>query len=250
MKIQQIIDIIEHTAPLDLAEQWDNCGLQAGSGNGECSGAFLTLDVTMDTVLAAKKCGANLIISHHPLIFDPIKSVTDTSKTGNIIYEAIKNGIAIYSSHTPFDICVGGINDYLAEKLELVNVLALSETGLGRVGNLKDTLSVDKFIAFVKEALELRMVRVSSKIPQYITKVALCGGSGASLLNDAVNSDADVFITGDIKYHNFIDSKISIIDVGHFESEKQFITLIDALISKKITTFASHVDLSNPTQIK
>lgn len=250
MKISEIIDAIEQVAPLDMAEAWDNCGLQVGSSNVECKAAFLTLDVTPDVVTAAKKCGANLIISHHPLIFNPIRNVTDQSAVGKLICDAIANGITIYASHTPFDIAVGGINDYLAESLQLHGVAALTETGMGRVGDLEQSITADKFVELVKEKLGLKSVRTSAKMPAIVNRVALCGGSGGSLIEQAVKSSADVYVTGDVKYNNFVDNQIPIIDVGHFESEKQFIELIDALISKKIPTFASHIDLSNPTQIR
>lgn len=250
MKISEIIDVIEQVAPLDMAEAWDNCGLQVGSANIECKAAFLTLDVTPDVVTVANKCGANLIISHHPLIFDPIRNVNDQSTVGKIICDVIAKGITIYASHTPFDIAVGGINDYLAQSFQLHGVASLTETGMGRVGYLEQSMTADKFVELVKEKLDLKSVRTSAKMATSINRVALCGGSGGSLIEQAVKSGADVYVTGDIKYNNFVDNQIPIIDVGHFESEKQFIELIDALISKKIPTFASHVDLSNPTQIR
>lgn len=248
MKISEIIDIIEQFAPIYSQESWDNSGLQVGDPNKQCSSVYITLDVTPDAVAAAKKCNANLIISHHPILFDPIKSITSASYVGSILLDAIANSIAIYSSHTPFDVAEGGINDYIADKLNLHNVRPLTSSGMGRVGQLEQPVGFDKFIDRLKDLFEVKTVAVSSKNTPIISTVALCGGSGGSLIENGIAENADIFVTGDVKYHNFIQYQnvITIADIGHFGSEKQFIKQVDALISKKIPTFASHIELSNP----
>lgn len=251
MTIKEIISDIETFAPVELQESWDNSGVQVGRTDVICSGVFVALDVTDETISAAIKCGANLIVSHHPVIFDPVRSITPNNYVGNVIMGAIKNNITIYASHTPFDITEGGINDFLATKLELNNIEPLSESGMGRAGVLNERMSPTIFVQFLKDRLNLNCVRMSCKTKQYIHKIALCGGSGGSLIDDAVRVGADMFVTGDVKYHNFIQYQnvINIVDVGHFESEYQFIHIVDDIISKKITTFASHIVSSNPTVI-
>lgn len=226
MKISEIISIIEAVAPLSLQEPWDNSGLQVGRTNAAVSGIVLALDVSENTVDFAVKNGANLIISHHPLIFDGVKTITEHNAQGRIILDAISAGITIYSAHTPIDACVGGINDYIASVLELKNVAVLgnseAETGIGRVGDLPKKMSAEQFASVLKDKFALPCVRSAfGDGGNIVSRIALCSGGGASEIENAISSGADCYICGDLKYHDFQNAagRITLFDIGHAESE-------------------------------
>lgn len=255
MKIGQIIEAIERFAPLSLQESWDNCGVQIGGVADEVRGIVLTLDVTPRTVAHAVATGSNLIISHHPLFFQGVKQITPDTAVGEIIYGAIRGGITIYSSHTASDSTRGGINDRLAKILGLTKVepLEISATdplcGMGRVGKLPEPMSAECFCDFLSDKLSIRTIPHSTDRGTKIERVALCGGSGSSLIEQAVRSGAEAYVCGDLKYHDFqvVDSKIMLFDVGHFASEICFVEIINSILegellknSKNINTFVVH----------
>ena len=244
MKIAEIISIVEAFAPLSLQEPWDNSGLQLGDPSAEATGAVLTLDVTHETIDLAVERGANLVISHHPLFMDPIRSLTPATKQGTTVLRAAAHGIAIYSSHTATDSAPEGINQWMADSLDLHNVKSLTPLGLGRVGDLPKPLPVPQFAALLKNIFSLPTIRTNTSPTSLVARVALCGGSGTSLIPEATALGADTLITGDVKYHTF-DNPLQIFDIGHFESENQFISLISTKISEIFPIFALHKQNSN-----
>lgn len=349
MELKEVISIIEDFAPLTCAESFDNVGLLVGDRQMEVKGILLTLDVIEETIDEAIDRGLNVIISHHPLIFKGLKSLTGKNMIERIVMRAIKNNIAIYASHTNIDKVVGGVSYQMAEMLNLENKRIMSpdkdsllklvvyvplshsdavrdaisshgggnigeynscsyssigdgrfratkdcspfcgeigklhvereekietvvtkdklsailnairdvhpyeepaydlfqligensKVGLGVVGELKDEIDIYDFLDSVKKIFGLKVLKYSNPATSSIKRVALCGGSGAFLISDAMRHKADIYITGDVKYHDYfmLENKMTIVDIGHFESEQCILDLFYSVLIKKITTF-------------
>jgi len=350
MKLKEIINIIENYAPPALQESYDNAGLIAGDKESIATGVLICLDVTEMVVNEAIDKNCNLIISHHPVIFSGIKSITGKNEVERIIIKAIKNDLAIYSAHTNLDNVIDGVNGMIAKKLGLSNLEILSpkkevlrklvtfcpaehagkvrdaifKAGAGNIGNydccsfnmqgegsfrglegsepfvgkvgevnfeeevrietvfpafiersvlqamlkahpyeevaydiypLKNSMdhvgagligSVESkveeivFLEKIKSIFEIPCIRHTEFTRKVIKKVAICGGSGSFLIRDAISKGAQVFITGDIKYHDFFlaDGKLLLADVGHYESEQFTKELLYSILIKKIPNFA------------
>ncbi len=361
MKIQEIIKPLEDIAPPYLQESYDNSGLLIGNGELEASGALITLDVTEEIMQEAIQQKCNLIISHHPVIFSGLKSITGKSTTERIVNTAIKNDIGIYAIHTNLDNVDNGVNAILCEKLglkftrilvpknELLRKLitfcpadhaenirkALFDAGAGNIGNydscsfnapgtgsfrgsddtnpyagekgklhyeneirietiypvyleeavlkalftvhpyeevaydiyklenkfsrigagmigeLEAGMNEKEFLNFLKKITQAGVVRHSSFIGKKIKKVAVCGGSGSFLIKDAIKAGADIFITGDVKYHDFfeVENKMIIADVGHYESEQFAKELIYSILKNKFPTFAVLISKINTNSV-
>lgn len=348
VKCQQIVELMEQLAPKNLAEDWDNVGLLLGSPNMEVKKILLCLDVNHEVLNEAIKQGANLIISHHPLIFSPIKHLRWDNGKGQLLKELITREIGVYSAHTNLDISSRGLNHYLAKKFMLKDIEILDELnheklykfiifvpqshievvkeelarngagwignyshcsfstegtgsfkalensnpyvgsvgkieqvqevrletivrekdlaktlksvlkvhpyeevaydiyplvnkgqvqGLGVIGSLEEEIDTSEFIDMVKKKLKLTLLTGSGPMPEKIKKVALCSGAGASLISKAKFKGADVFITGDIKYHDGqIANEISLflLDAGHFSTEIVVIELLNNYLMERI----------------
>ena len=229
MKIKEIVSALERFAPLPLQDGFDNAGLQIGLTEAEATGALLCLDVTEAVVDEAIALGYNLIVSHHPLIFKGFKSITGKDYVERCIMKAIQNNITIYSAHTNLDNAQGGVNFKIAEKIGLKNVHVLDPkmqgevvAGAGVVGELDEPETETDFLKRIKRLFEVGCVKHNRMNGRLIQKVALCGGSGAFLLLKAVEVGADVFITGEVKYHDYFyyENRILVAEIGHYESEQ------------------------------
>ena len=233
--LREIINSIESVAPRSAQEEWDNSGMQVGDTGREVSSVLLTTDITEDVVNEAIMLGCQLIISHHPLLFHGLKQVCGQTPQARIVALAIKHDIAIYSAHTSLDSVVGGINTRLADKLGLTeqkilvpqpqttsNDLKQPQTGLGVIGQLPQPMPYEAFIAHVREVLECTYVRYTRGKNEMVQTVALCGGSGAEFIGEAIAQGADVYLTADCKYHEFQDAEgqIGLIDIDHWYSER------------------------------
>jgi len=333
-RIQDLVGLLHRAYPPGLAESWDNVGLQVGDPVAEVTNVLVSLDPSLEALEAARKTGAQAILSHHPLIFRPLKSLTPTDETGRIIFQAIQNGIALLAAHTNLDRARNGLNDWLAQELELESPVPLNsgeagdlfkivvfvpvghegqvaeamfeagaghiggydrcsfrctgtgtfrggegtqpflgkkgvveqapeirlETvvprerlgkvlekmqkahpyeevafdliplanrrpgiGLGRIGRLVKPVRLDSFARRVKKRLGTGSVRLVGNPATMVSKVAVCGGSGAGMIGEAVRQGADVLVTGDLKYHEARqaeESRLGIIDAGHFATER------------------------------
>jgi dinuclear metal center YbgI/SA1388 family protein len=361
MKLKEICSYLDSAVPLAFQEDYDNSGLQVGSSENEISSAMITLDVTEEVIEEAISLGCDLLVSHHPLIFNAIKSLTGKSYTERILFKAVRNEIAIYSSHTNLDIFNSGVSRMMAEKLGLEDIKILSpsenrllklvtfipelhyekvsnalfeagagvignydqcgfassgtgsfrgnentqpftgekgaihfekeirfetilyshlkdkvirallmthpyeevaydlyalenknvESGLGCIGKLKDPMAEADFLKLVSLIFNAKGVRYSELTGKPVTKVALCGGSGSSLIGLAINSGSDAFLTADIKYHDFFktEKKILLADIGHFESEIFSREILKDLIIKKFPKFAVRFSETNTNPI-
>jgi len=350
MKIREITDLLARSIPLFYQEAYDNSGLQVGDPDNEVTSALLSPDVTEEVVNEAIERGAGIIISHHPLIFSGLKSISGKTYIERAVIKAIKNDIAIYSAHTNLDLMPGGVSSRMASKLGLNNVESLSpvwgklnklavfvpldhvaevrdaifEAGAGHIGNYDrcsfnlsgegtfragegsdpysgtpglehtekevriETIVPDNLLQPVLKAMidahpyeevAYDIYRLGNSIPgsglgcvgdlhnevdeieflenvanifgaqqiKYtglrgipVKRVALCGGSGSSLIGNAISTGADIFITGDLKYHSFFESegKMILADIGHHESEKCSLEIFDEIITKKFSKFA------------
>ena len=228
LKVKDIAKAIEDFAPLSLKEDWDNPGLQVGDTEMVVTAVLLCLDVTEDILQEARKRDCNMIVSHHPLIFGGLKRLTGATPTERIAAGAIRDNIAIYSAHTNLDSTFEGVSYEMAHMLAMKDCRPLEESasgdgsqGLGVVGSVSPTPKLE-FLRKVKETFEVKDLRYSAQTPGIVVrKVALCGGSGGSLIKNAIRSGADVYICGDLKYHDFTSygSDILLADIGHFESE-------------------------------
>ena len=233
--IREIIENIEALAPLRLQEDYDNSGWQVAPdrdfGESEAEGVLVCLDVTEAIIEEARAKGCNLIVSHHPLIFKPFTKVIGESYQQNCAISAIKNGIGIYSAHTNLDNAKGGVNFKIVEKLHLSDLEWLeprdADSGSGLVGNLPSPVTEKEFLLEVKNIFHLKVLQHSPLRGRKISRVALCGGSGSFLLQNAIDKGADVFLTGEMSYHHFFDTEgIVALAAGHYESEQYTVELL------------------------
>lgn len=361
MKVGELSSFLSQKINLSLQEDYDNSGLQIGDPSSEITSVLLSLDITEDVLDEAILKGVSMIVSHHPLIFKGLKSLSGETTTERIVALAIKKNIAIYSAHTNLDIIQGGVSYRMAEKMGLKNIVALSElkgrllkvivfvpaayleavkeamykagggtigkydncsfssqgkgtfralegadpkvgtigqvhsedeyrlevmipdylksavlkammdahpyeevaydilrlensftgTGLGCYGELEKEIRAIDFLARIKEVFDARGIKYSGDKNKVIRKVALCGGSGAELIPDAIARGADIFISADIKYHSFFetDRGLVIADIGHYESEKFSLEILYEIITKKFPKFAVQFSKSNKNPI-
>lgn len=226
--VRLISEAIEEFAPRSFQEHYDNAGLQVGLPSAEVTAVLLCLDVNEDVMLEAEKRNCNLIISHHPLLFKGLKSLGDATPTERIVRNAVMSGISIYSAHTNLDAAWDGVSHEMAHMLELLDPQPLESrpsdprVGMGIIGTLPAPVPAMEFLRRVKETFGVKVLRYSADSQHLVVnKVAACGGSGASLIPTAIEAGADIFISGDVKYHDFTSyaPEILIADIGHYESE-------------------------------
>ncbi len=248
MKAKEIFSVIEAVAPLNAQESYDNSGLLFGSPEQEVKGVLVCLDVTPAVIQEAIDKNCNLVISHHPFIFRGLKNIRPETISGGIIYLAAKHEICIYAAHTNLDNSKNGVNRILAEKLGLTDLQILqpqpsnSEIGAGMIGFLPEGMEEKTFLTKLKQVCGTPCVRHTALLGKKIQKIAVCGGSGSFLIEKAIIGGADVFVTGDLKYHEFsdINRALLLVDVGHFESEQFAKEILISIITKNFTTFAVH----------
>jgi len=361
MKLSEIISVFESVAPIAYQEGYDNTGLIVGDISMEVTAALLCIDVTEVIIEEALRIDANLIISHHPVVIQPLKRITGNSYTERILISAIANKIALYSAHTNLDNIFGGVNQKICQKLDLDNIKILSplqnslkklvtyvptanadevrsalfnagagniggydscsfnvegkgsfrasegtnpytgkidklhfedetriETifpgilkshvikallhahpyeevaydifpidnayelaGSGMIGELKEPTDTLSFLNVVKTIFKCPVIRHTRLISKTVKKIAVCGGSGSFLINKAISAGADVFITGDVKYHQFFDTEEQtvIVDIGHYESERFTIEIFYEILRKNLPNFAVHFSNINTSPI-
>ena len=246
MKIKEITDAIERFAPLALQEGYDNAGLVVGDPEREVGRALLAVDVTEEVLAEAEREGCDLVVTHHPIVFHPLKRLNEADYVQRCVARAVRRDIALYACHTNLDSAPGGMSWRLAEMLGVGNlrVLQPSETGdgagFGVVGELPEVIDTVEFMRIIQRRLEVSVVRYSDIATSGVRRVAVCTGAGASLIGEARRAGADIYITADMKYNDFMapDKALTVADIGHFESEYCAIQLIFDILSKNLCTFA------------
>ena len=244
MTLQELTTAIEEYAPLAYQESYDNAGLLVGQPQQKITSALLTIDVTPEVIDEAIALGANCIISHHPLIFSGLKHLRGENNVERCVIKAIQHNIAIYAAHTNLDAVFCGVNHKIAQKLRMHNVQLLQtideNAGSGMIGDLEKPLPVRDFLEFVKQTFNCTIIKTSPLCKSTISRVAVCGGSGSFLIEQAKTQNADIFLTGDIKYHDFFraENQIIIADFGHYESEQFTKEIFYEILNKKFPTFA------------
>lgn len=219
--VKQIETYLFSRAPRTYALDWDNVGLLAGRSDRSVQKVLVALDVTESVAEEADQWGADLIVAHHPVIFQGVKSVTEETSTGRIIVQLLERGIAAICMHTNLDIAPGGVNDMLAEALGVADPLPLGEDGCGRVGKLSGPLPLEAFLSQVYDALHCTGLRFVDA-GRLVHCVAVGGGACWDYHRDAAAKGCDTFVTSDLKYHEFLEAKalgLNVIDAGHFPTE-------------------------------
>lgn len=226
---KDICSLIEETAPIGLAEKWDNVGLQAGSLSRETRKILFALDPSGEAIERAYSLGAGLLITHHPLIFSPLTSFDLDSFPAELLAKALERRITVVSHHTNLDRAARGINHALAQLLELKDASVLEKAegfqgcGLGRIGSLSAPTRLSDFAAFVSERLNAEDIRIVGGGGRRISKAAVVGGSGGGFVQAAHAAGADVLVTGDVGYHHALEAErrgLAVIDAGHFNTEE------------------------------
>lgn len=250
--IGDITTYLESVAPSHLQESYDNSGLLVGDVNTPVTSALISLDCIESIIDEAIQLGSNLVVCHHPIIFSGLKRLTGRNYIERTIVKAIKHDVAIYAIHTNLDnVLDGGVNQRIADVIGLQSAQILKvkdgfetedQIGAGVIADLPQALAPVDFLDLLKESMELESVKHTAFVKETVQRVAICGGSGGFLLKDAIAQEADIFITSDYKYHEFFDANalITIVDIGHYESEKFTIDLLFDLISDKFPNFAAH----------
>lgn len=252
MKIKEVTDLLERKFPLKLQEDFDNCGVQCGDIEQEITGALVCFEMSEKVIDEALSQRANLVISHHPLMLKRgICKIEPKNRVGKVICKALAHNMVLYSMHTNVDSGEGGGNDAFAEKLGLCDVQVLvpsvaldpQKNGLGRIGVLPKPMGVSEFLCYVKEKMDLQVVRYYTPAERMIERVAICGGGGASFIEDALAASADAYVSGDIKYHDFFkaEDRMLIADIGHYEGEYFIKEIIYKVLKENFTTFAASI---------
>ena len=231
MKVKELTDWLGGNFPAAVAEDWDNVGLLTGDDESEVKHVFLALDLTETVLDEAIRAGADMIVTHHPMIFSGIKKINNHSFTGRKILTLIQKGIVYYAMHTNYDVL--GMADLSADYTKMHDTTVLSVTeerdgevqGFGRVGKLPREMTLREYAQLVKESLKLNDVKVYGNLDSMVKCVAVCTGSGKSMIKDVIKAGADVYVTGDIDHHTGIDTVaqgLALIDAGHYGTEYIF----------------------------
>jgi dinuclear metal center YbgI/SA1388 family protein len=232
--------LLNTIAPFEIAEDWDNSGLQAGNLNWDVKGVMIALDVSVDLMTTAQQENCDLVLTHHPLMIQPERSIDFSRMPGRAVEMAALHKISILSAHTNLDKAHEGLNDYFAARIGLQNTRVFLKdkaasgsagpmTGIGRIGSLSSPVPLEHLARQIKESLGLTYLRVTGNMDLPVNTVAVCTGSGGSLVDEFLGSGADVYVTGDMKYHEarqVEESGKAVVDVGHFGSEHMAIDLL------------------------
>ncbi len=214
--VKDVYNFIDSIAPFNTQEEWDNSGLLVGDENAKVTKILFALDVTTDVINQAITIGANLIVTHHPVLFKAILNVLSDS----LVYKLINNNINIICAHTNYDKAIDGVNDILCKMVGINSFVKIENTCLN-VGDFEREISTKDFVNYVKNALDC--VLRYNFLEKNIKKIAVCSGSGSDYLSLAKDMDCDVLLTGDASHHAFLDANelnIVLVAAGHFETEK------------------------------
>ena len=243
MLCKEIIQVIEAAFPRGAALDFDNVGLLAGRTEKEVNRIYLALDATDHVIECAEKAGADMLITHHPLIFSPIKRVTDEDFIGRRIVRLIRNDISYYAMHTNYDVL--GMAELSGHILDIRNARVLDvtaaengeEQGIGRIGNLEKPMSLAECCTYVRHRLKLVSLKVFGDMDQTVYRIAVSPGAGKSAIPAAIEKGADVLVTGDIGHHDGLDAVaqgLAVIDAGHYGTEYIFMDDMKRFLADKL----------------
>ncbi len=230
MELEALLPVLGRIAPPQLAEEWDNVGLLIEPEASEITRILVALDCTVEVAKEAREIGAQLVLTHHPLFFKPVRRILHSDPDTAAAYALVRNGIGLYAMHTNLDCAIGGVNDALASALGLADVRPLllpelplgEETqGLGRIGILKEQTTLGAFARQVGIDLDAA-VRMGGEKDRPVRRVAVVGGSGGNYIKEAKAANADVLVTGEIRHHQALEALslgLGIIEAGHYETE-------------------------------
>lgn len=242
MQCKEIIHTIEEKYPVRFALEWDNVGLLVGRDDKEVKRIYIALDGTDEVIDEAVRRRADLLITHHPLIFGGMKRINNQDFTGKRILKLIQNDICCYAMHTNYDVC--GMGYLAAQRMGMKNSEVLEVTkdeempaGIGEIADLEREVSLKEYAVRVKEAFELENVKIFGNLDKKIKRAALCPGSGKSVIAQALQKGADVLVTGDIGHHEGIDALaqgMAVIDAGHYGMEHIFVEDMTKFLQEQI----------------
>ncbi|MDA7952116.1 MAG: Nif3-like dinuclear metal center hexameric protein [Pirellulaceae bacterium] len=257
-KLEDLLVWFREWAPLHLAEDWDNVGLLIGDPGRSIEKVTTCLTVTPEVVQEAIDHKTDLLLTHHPLPFSPLKKITAETVVGKMVCQLIENKVAVYSAHTAFDSASSGLNDQLARRLGLKEIVPLipveteatrrngeiketgsSSAGVGRLGVLTQSVTAQEFIDRVKEALSLSTMKFSGGLEQKIHRVGVGCGSAGTFLKEAIRNECDLFVTGEASFHTLLEGKaagLSLLLTGHYSSERFAMESLATELQKKFPT--------------
>ena len=246
MLCRDVMNVIEKEYPLNYALSWDNVGLLVGRDDKEVKKIYIALDATDEVIDEAVKNGADMLITHHPMIFSPIKKIHNLDFVGGRILKLIQNDISYYAMHTNYDVL--GMAELSGDKMNMKDAEILEVTaegdigeedepeGIGRVSDLEIPMTLRECCEDVKDAFHLGAVKVFGNLEGKVKRIAICPGSGKSVIQAALDKHADVLITGDIGHHEGIDAvaqELAIIDAGHYGLEKIFVPYLQEYLKRE-----------------
>ena len=242
MECKKVIEILEEQSPKSYACDWDNVGLLVGREDKEIQKIYIALDATDEAIEEAIANGADMLLTHHPMIFKGMKRVTQEDFIGRRIIRLIQNDMVYYAMHTNFDVM--GMADLAADYLgisdtrvlEITSVSETGEEGIGRYGSLKKEMTVRECCEEVKQAFSLENVKVFGDLERKVKTAAISPGSGKSVISNALQAGVDVLITGDIDHHEGIDAvaqNMTVIDAGHYGVEHIFIPYMEQYLKRE-----------------
>ena len=257
MLCRDIMKVIEATYPKHAALEWDNVGLLVGRTEKEVKKIYVALDATDEVIEQAVAANADMLITHHPLLFSPLKKITDEHFIGGRVVKLLQHDISYYAMHTNYDVC--GMADISAAILGLDGAETLEVTdkesmeGIGKVGDFSDPMSLQSCGEFIKENFQLDSVKVFGDLSSTVQRVAICPGSGKGMTELALEKNADVLVTGDIGHHEGIDAVaqgLAIIDAGHYGLEHIFIEDMANYLRKNIEGIVVEThEITHPFQV-
>lgn len=240
-------------APLELAESWDNVGLLVGSGEAPVTKVLIALDITEEVVAEAIERGCELIVAHHPVMnctWHKVQNVLDDNKQGRIITKLLQNGVSAICMHTNLDAADGGVNDCLAEILDLHDTIPLNSEKIGRVGTLSCEKGLEEYLSFVVKSLGCNGLRYKD-CGKRVHRVAVGGGACGDFIDQAIALGCDTFVTSDLSYHEYLDTQgLNLIDAGHFPTENIVCPAIAAFVSKQFTGIKPFISTSHKDVIQ
>lgn len=243
LNVGGLVSLLDELAAFALAESWDNVGLMAGDPAQPVGSILVALDPTEDVLVEAVDNGCNVIVTHHPLIFKPLKAIRTDQPTGRLLTRLLKAEVAMVACHTNLDLVGGGVNDVLAQRFNLLNTSSLGsiadgESGFGRIGDLPEPLSGPEMLARIAEILGVAALTYAGPLPELVGKLAVCGGSGSEFAEAAHQLGAQIYITGEVKHSTARWAEaagLCVVDGGHFATEKPVVPEFAALLQRTLT---------------